>query len=207
METYQVKINRLENELTKCKGSLEVEETLKNELGKIITLPTYPYPSQAAAAAAAAEADPESFKKFEKMLMATTSLVDLRTNYPNIYGKLTPEEKKRWREADVKSFEKFKKMLMATISLVDLRTNYPNIYGKLTPEEKNRWHQAHYLRSANETWTAAPTRSLTGGKRRRKPSVKALKTKRKQLKEKIKKAEKCVKTCTKNKLKLKKQCK
>tara|TARA_B110000503_G_C6865566_1_gene296562 strand:+ start:71 stop:565 length:495 start_codon:yes stop_codon:yes gene_type:complete len=164
METYQVKINRLENELTKCKGSLEVEETLKNELGKIITLPTYPYPSQAAAAAAAAEADPESFKKFEKMLMATTSLVDLRTNYPNIYG-------------------------------------------KLTPEEKNRWHQAHYLRSANETWTAAPTRSLTGGKRRRKPSVKALKTKRKQLKEKIKKAEKCVKTCTKNKLKLKKQCK
>ena len=49
----------------------------------------------------------------------------------------------------------------------------------------------------------------TGGKpkRRRKPSVKALKTKRKQLKEKIKKAEKNVKTCTKNKLKLKKQCK
>ena len=107
METYQATINRLENELTKCKGSLEVEETLKNELGKIIKLPTYPYPSQAAAAAEAQrttsssrEADAES----KKMLMATTSLVDLRKNYPDIYGELTLEEKNRWREADKESF-------------------------------------------------------------------------------------------------------
>ena len=48
---------------------------------------------------------------------------------------------------------------------------------------------------------------IKGGKPKRKPSLKALKIKRKKLKEKIKKAEKCVKTCTKNKLKLKKQCK
>ena len=102
-----------------------------------------------------------------------------------------------------------------SISLVDLETNYPKIYKRMPDTDKNKWFLAYLdtqkrIRGLLKT----PTNPLrTGGKpkpkpkRRRKPSVKALKTKRKQLKEKIKKAEKCVKTCTKNKLKLKKQCK